>query len=428
MSTSGDTLRTPFWSVLAFTFINSLGTGVVTSGIFYLTKAGYGFGDGANFLLGVLLGITYIAGALAAGKGTRWLRDRLGISSRLVLAWLMVLLAGLCAVPMIAQWLDGDAPTKSAWPIWLMVGLYSPLTGVLWPMVESYLSGGKSGDQLRREIGIWNFTWSSSLVFAYWGVAPLIKDRPAEAVLALGLSHVISLALLMWRFAKEPAPHIHGEHAPHPPVYEQLLVTFRMLLPTSYVISSALGPYLPSVMPRLGVAPAWTTVLATAWLVPRALVFAWFGRWNAWHGRWWPAVAGAACLVLGFAGCTMAGLLGGPEGDAQVLGISTLIAGLFLYGTGMAIIYSGAIYYALEVGKAEVDAGGAHEALIGVGYTIGPLCGLGAWALVDRKIVGTNWFDPLVLATVGGVTLVVVALTIRRVRHMTKQVARPSRP
>ena len=49
----------------------------------------------------------------------------------------------------------------------------------------------------------------------------------------------------------------------------------------------------------------------------------------------------------------------------------------------IATIYTGAIYYAMAVGHSEVDAGGTHEALIGVGYTVGPACGLVAGGLEE---------------------------------------------
>ncbi|MFO0856431.1 MAG: hypothetical protein U0640_03630 [Phycisphaerales bacterium] len=430
MSSSGDKSKTPFSSVLAFSFINSVGTGIVTSGIFFLTKSGYGFSDGANFVLGVLLGVTYIAGAMVAGWGTRFLRDRFGFSSRAILGGLMVVCALLCTIPYLAIRMQsgGEHGTKSAWPIWLIVATYSPLTGVLWPMVESYLSGGKSGDTLRRAVGTWNVVWSSALVFAYWGVARFIEKTPAEAILILGLSHIVGLALLA-TFAKEPAPHVHEDHAPHPPIYNQLLVAFRMLLPTGYLISSALAPYLSGLMPRLGVPAAWSTIVVSAWLLPRVIGFYVLDRASAWHGKWWPAILGAACLVVGFACCTVTGMIFGSHengGDVatasvQPAAVALLCVGLAFFGVGMSIVYSGAIYYALEVGKAEVDAGGTHEALIGVGYTVGPLCGLAAWGLVQKGVMGLEQkdIDPLVLTTVGVVTAVVVAVTIRQTKKVT---------
>jgi hypothetical protein len=41
----------------------------------------------------------------------------------------------------------------------------------------------------------------------------------------------------------------------------------------------------------------------------------------------------------------------------------------------MGLTYYAALYYALAVGHAEVDAGGNFEALIGLGYCVGPLLG-----------------------------------------------------
>ena len=196
-----------------------------------------------------------------------------------------------------------------------------------------------------------------------------------------------------------------------------------MLLPTGYLISSALAPYLSGLMPRLGVPAAWSTIVVSAWLLPRVIGFYVLDRASAWHGKWWPAILGAACLVVGFACCTVTGMIFGSHengGDVataavQPAAVALLCVGLAFFGVGMSIVYSGAIYYALEVGKAEVDAGGTHEALIGVGYTVGPLCGLAAWGLVQKGVMQESAFDPLVLAAVGVVTLVVVAVMVKRV-------------
>jgi uncharacterized membrane protein len=50
-----------------------------------------------------------------------------------------------------------------------------------------------------------------------------------------------------------------------------------------------------------------------------------------------------------------------------------IFLGLSMFGVGMGIVYYAALYYAMAVGRAEVNAGGIHEALIGGGYMVGPL-------------------------------------------------------
>jgi hypothetical protein len=53
-----------------------------------------------------------------------------------------------------------------------------------------------------------------------------------------------------------------------------------------------------------------------------------------------------------------------------------LLAGEVLFGTAAGVIYYASLYYALVVKNASVDAGGAHEGLIGLGFAIGPIAGL----------------------------------------------------
>ncbi len=403
----------PLWAVLTFTFANSIGTGVVTNGIVFMTKHGYGFSDQKNYALGILLGVTYIAGALGAQPLIRLLRSlHPAISTRAILATMMVVMALLCTVPLAARWAAGGASGgthRSAWPVWVIVTLYSPLTGVLWPLVESYLSGGRSGAKLRSAVGRFNVVWSTAIVVAYVGISRFVESQPEMTIFTLGGVHLLCL-LLLARFPSEPAAHGSEDHEPHPPIYSKLLVTFRLLLPLSYVLSSALVPYLPGALTALNVSTRLQAMFATCWLLPRVVTFAVLDRWHGWHGRWFPAISGGLTLLLGF---TLAVL-------AKSAGSLVLLAGgLAVFGVGMAVVYSGALYYALEVGQAEVQAGGKHEALIGVGYTVGPAIFVLAGLLVRNGVAGPVGFEGVVLSIVGVIALVMTALVVRRVMvHM----------
>jgi hypothetical protein len=398
----------PLWAVFAFTFANSLGSGVVTNGIVYMAKNGYGFTDAQNAWLMVLLGVTYIAGALGTQPLVKVLR-RAGIRTRGVLIGVMVLAALLCAVPQSALWLGlGRAP----WTVWLLVGVYSPLTGVLWPLVESYVSGGRSGLTLRAVTSRWNVCWSSAVVAATFGISSFVQSQPAITILLLGLVHLACLGPLAL-LAPDPAPHLPEEHEPHPPVYAKLLVTFRLLLPMSYIVSSALGPYLPRAMAAdaLNVPVERQAMVGASWLVARVLIFLVLNRWHGWHGRWYPAVLGGLLLVGGFGAAVFAK----PAGS-----VALLIAGLAMLGTGMAVVYSGALYYALEVGQSEVEAGGKHEALIGTGYTVGPGILLLAGYGVSSGVLPENRFEPVVLGVVGTIAVIVALTVMHRVMTQVK--------
>ena len=407
---------TPVWAGYAFTFANSLGSCVVTSsGLYFITKQGYHFSDVQNSLLAVLLGLMYIVGAKLAGRVPGWLgRLTGGMSHRAVLVVLMLTMAVLCTLPQIALWLRKPGEPLRAWPIWTVVLVYSPLTGVLWPIVESYLSGGRSGATLRRVMGRWNIVWSSAGAAATIILSPVVAKFPAGAVMSVGACH-IAAALLLIFFSPEPAEHLEGEHEPHPPVYNQLLVTLRFLLPMGYAVSSALGPYLPHAARDLHVPEYLQAMLATAWLAPRVFTFVFMQRWQGWHGRWFLPVIGGIGLVASFAAAILSSRL--PSG----VGLAVMLISLACFGASMAIVYAAAIYYAMEVGKAEVDAGGTHEALIGTGYAVGPSFGLAAAIAVDRGALAPSSLEPVVLLSVLAVAILTAGVVVRRVAKVTAQ-------
>lgn len=346
--------------MLLYTFAASVGTGVVTNGVYFLARQAYGFDARANYLLGTALGATYIAGALGVGPALRRAARRLPwLSTRGVLAGVTIALAVLCAVPVLARAIQ---PGGGSWPVWFLVMTYGPLTGCLWPITEAFLSGGRKGRALRSAVGRFNIVWAGALIASFWLMAPLVEQRPLTVILSLGGVHLLCLPLLT-RYGREPGRHFELDTEPHPPVYERMLHAFRALLVTSYVVISALSPFLPTALEKTGLAVDWFTPVASAWLISRLLVFVLMERWHGWHGRWWPAFAGPTLLIGGFAGCMVS------AGAASVAG---LVASLGAFGLGMGLVYCAALYYAMEVGSAEVDAGGTHEALIGVGYTAGP--------------------------------------------------------
>lgn len=412
---------TPVSAIYAFSFINSLATGLVTSGIFFITNAAYQFTQLQNFALGVLLGITYIAGALGAQPAVHAIRRVApGISSRRTVMLTMVALAVLTTLPVLVCGLGPIEPGAGGqWVIWVLIALYSPLTGLLWPMIESFLSGGRSGPELRSAIGRWNVVWSGSLVFGYFAIAPFIERAPGTAFLALGGLHLLSLFVVL-RFPREPGEHHHEHAANVPPVYADLLVTFRILLPASYVVSSALQPMLPASCAAIGVPVAWQTIAASAWLLARCAGFFVLSRSEAWHGKWSAPILGGGLIVVGFALTALSPLLlpasYAPESGPHVPALAALLIGLSLFGFGMSIIYAGAIYYAMEVHAAEVEAGGMHEALIGFGYAAGPAMGVGATLAVRQGLIAERYLNALVLAGMLLVLTVAVVLVVRSVR------------
>jgi hypothetical protein len=390
--------------VYCLTFISSLGTGLVTNGVAFIARQGYGFDSLDNYLLAALIGITYIVAAAGAGPVLNLIRHR--IPDRTILGLVLAALGLLAFIPLL------PVPPGARWPLWLMVGCYTPLTGVLWPIVESYVSGGRTGAELRRTLSLWNVVWSGAVAAALWLAAPLLAGNTPLALASMGFMQLLSIGLLR-KFPRQAAGHdtsYAGDAVPSH--YVDFLATFRILLPASYIVCSALSPYLPDAFDRLGVPARWHTILASAWLVPRVIAFFLHDRTQRWHGRWFHPILGGALLLVGFAAAVFAPRLG-PGGP----GLTLMIAGLVCFGTGMACIYSGAIYYVMAVHASEVEAGGSHETLVGVGYLVGPVFGLLATVGVRQRILPEKAFEPTVLGLVGLVAIVAFLLVLHRVHR-----------
>ncbi len=374
----------PLPGVLAFAFLASLGTGVITNGVYFLTESALGYSKAPNLALAALFGAIYIAVASGSGRAIRRAaKGRAWLTTRGVLGASAALVAVVCALPTLGAWLGG-AGAPPAWTFWVLIAVFAVASGILWPVCEAYVSGGRHNRLLRSAIGRFNLAWSSATVVALWMMGPLVERHATLVLLGVGATHLLGMVLVA-RFPREPAARIHDNAMLTPEarrVSGELLGWFRVLLPVSYLLKTALLPQLPDALKTLGADPAWKPVIGSAYFIARLVGFALFERWHGWHGSRRMPRLGAIMLALGFVASVLAPVI--P--DLQ-LGLVVMVIALTLFGFGGATVYAGAIFYAMEAGDSDVDSGGAHEAFIGLGYTLGPLCGLAAVAIAANSIL-----------------------------------------
>lgn len=391
------------WVTFTLTWVNNLGAATALIAVYFIAKSRFGFTDRENLLLGLVQGVTYIAAALAAGAGSRLVAGpERAMTTRGLLALLQVLLAAMCVLPLLSP---------GAWSVWLLVGIYSPLTGWLWPIIESYFSAGRSGAPLRTASSFFNLGWASSQVVTFWLISPFLKsdppERPLWALAAFGASHLLCAPLVLL-LPREPGRHDHEDDPALTPAeradYRRLLVCFRTAIVLSYVVYSSMNPLLPRRMESLGIAPGSpaNTQLTSVWMASRVVMFVVMGAWGGWHGKRHALAWSLGLLLAGFAGCMVA-----PN-------VPLMAAALTIFGAGMGAVYSAAFYYAMEVGSAAVDAGGKHEALIGLGYTAGPLAGLAAGGLIAGGVLGESRLPAGTLAVVVIACVPVIGFIARR--------------
>jgi hypothetical protein len=356
-------------AVLAVTLLVSLGSGVFWHGLSFIAKHTYDFSLPRNLALYTVMGAIYMVGAFNAGRFARLASCCMG--PRMILGWALALQAALCALPMI---------TPHEWALWATAGAVSLLSSLIWPIIESYLTAGRHGPVMRSAIAWFNVAWMSAMAVPLFAMAPLLKDHGEWAIGGLAIAGVLAM-LSLGMFGRSPGTHDAEIAAGHvADAYPHLLRCARVLLPMSYVLSSGLAPILPYRFGQIGVPLIWETPSTATWMIMRVVALVVMWKLPFWHGRWGTLLLGALTMSIGFAGVVLAGNL------------ALMLLGFASMGIGLGVVYYAALYYAMAVGRAEVDAGATHEGLIGAGYTVGPLAGLAGNAIGGGvAIVGVMW-------------------------------------
>lgn len=348
--------------LLFFTFAASFATILIVRGVYFFAEQHFAFGRVANLLLALGYGLAYIPGSLLSHA----LSNRLGERRLLRLSLLGIALAALAQALHPVPWLMA-----------LGYVVISPLTGCMWAIMESYVSAGRDIAATSRAIGRFNMTWSAGVPLSFALVGPVL-NLESQPFWPRGIPPLLFLlpavgAFALYGFAgsfQARPPRLPDDH-PHRPD-AQRLSRFRALGRSSrwtmiagYAMNFILAPLMPSIfIQRLGQPVVLATILGASFDLSRFLAFAYLNATDAWHGRRALPLLAALSLPMGF----LAALLG--------MNAPLVVAGLLLCGLAHGLCYGAALYYALVVQNASVQAGGEHEGLIGVGFAAGPMAAL----------------------------------------------------
>lgn len=342
------------------TFSESVAATLLQRGLYFYTHEHLGFTENDNLWVAFGFGATYVAGAFAShGLSKRF-------SERAVLLGCMLALLAIHSLLAIFP---------AAWLLVVGVLASAAVQGAKWPVVESYVSAGREPKQLLPLLGRYNVTWATAGFVAIGitgvivgtGFPPLFFWLPA----ALNVAS-ISLA---WRFPERP-PHLEHSHPARPAEGElarmrALLGSARWSMTASYALLYVLAPLMPSLLAQLTLPLTLATPVASLLDATRVISFGALGAFGGWHGKRAPLWLTMAALPAGF----LLILLGNS--------LALLMLGEVIFGVAAGFAYTSALYYALVAENASVDAGGAHEALIGIGIGLGPLSGLAGQLLVQ---------------------------------------------
>lgn len=376
--------------LLILAFLQSFATIFVERGIFFYTTEILEFGKIANLLLALTFGVFYVVGALSSHA----VSVRYGEKPLLAvaLAGQVVFNLALAALP----------STPALFVCNAALGLLVSLT---WPVIESFISAGKTPAQSARAVGAFSISFAVAVPLTLLVSGPVIDLAGQLLFLIPAAVNAISLFLIL------PLPmrpkHLPHEHESRPRESEMrrlrgMLASSRWMLLLSYSAMWVLAALMPDILiRRLQIDVAYAAGLSGLLDVCRLGAFLVLHRWTGWHFRRGPLLAGLVAIQVGF----FLVLLGGN--------LPTVLLGEVLFGLSAGIIYYSALYYGMVVTNASVDAGGKHEGLIGGGFAAGPLIGLAGVSLVPV-------FGSTVLANLVGVEPLLLVCSLAAIRQMQK--------
>jgi MFS family permease len=393
--------RVPF--LYAAEAVGAISGALLTVGLPFFTHHRFGWDARDNFLLGAGQGVVYVLGALSAQP----MAQRWGRRTSLVALYVLLTLLG-----MAIAWTAVTGPP--ALLVALVLGEMA-LVAATWPLLESLVSVGAGPEDLSRQLGVYNLTWAiaGSLTVALSGtVIQYAAPWAFFAIVAGGHLGALGLVLPVSDDPHQPVERpTAGRCAVDPELFRQRRLALwlsRISLPATYVVVYSLAPVFPSLPALQAFSPATATVLASVWLVGRAVAFVVTGQTTFWHTRPRLLLGASVVMLLGFLGTvvppTLVGLPLGP-----IVGV--MVVAQVALGLSLGLIYAGSLYFGMVLSEGSTEHGGYHEALIGLGQVLGP--GVGAAVL---------WAYPGSLgASIGAVSgLLSVSLVVTAAKHHSR--------
>jgi len=374
-------------ALLAASFLGSIAVVLLERGLYFFTENQFSFSRTANLWLGLTFGLSYVVGALASHT----IAVRFG--ERRVL---LVNTAGQVAIMLALTF----APQPAT--VWACFPPFGLLSGGMWPIIESYVTAGLAARRMLTVVGRFCIAWSAAVPVALMASGPLIASRWPPSVFVLGALCCVAIGGLFLLLPARPLHLAHDDPQRPDPArtqrYEHLLTASRWSMLGAYALLFLLAPLMPYILVgKLQLSTEVATTVASLIDWARFAAFALLGWMTAWYGRASPLVVAVLLMPASFLT-----ILFGPS-------VTWVVIGEVVFGLISGLVYYGALYYALALKNAAVEAGGAHEALVGSGFVIGPLCGLVGLGLADA--VGS--YVPGMLIGVAPLVLVCAVAALR---------------
>ena len=381
--------------ILCYTIegLNSFGTVLYFTYVYFLLHQKFGFGDRDNLAVAALLGLVY---AVAAWQGGRF-GQRHGNFAALKLGF------GLMAASWIITAQLGTAAGQVAGAAAVSLGMC-----FTWPALEALVSEGETPGHIPHAVGIYNITWAATNAGALFLGGAIIEKFGYASIYWLPLGIVLLQLALTLRLEKIKLPAGQKNSAlpfdanrPSPDRAKNFLRLAWLANPFAYIAINTLLAATPAVTGRLGLSTTMAGVCCSVWCFARFASFFTLWHWNGWHYRFRWLLAAYVGLVLAF---TL--ILSVPS-------LLVMILAEIVLGAAVGLLYYSSLFYSMDQSDTKGEHGGIHEAAIGLGNCAGPAVGAASLHFLPQYAnSGAFAVSSLLLVGLAGL----VSIQLRRVK------------
>ncbi len=366
--------------------LNSFAVVIYFSYLYFFFRDTFGFDDRQNLALAALIGLTYAAFSLWAGR----FAQRCGYFTALKIGF-GIMVAGL----LLGSQLGSVAGQIVAACI-VNIGMC-----FTWPVLEALVSEGDTPADIPHVIGIYNITWAGTNTLAFCIGGMLIEKLGYRSMFYVPLAvMVVQFALVFWlekihppgRAADGGRPALTAGPDQPAPARAKLFQRLAWLAnPFAYIAINTLVAVLPGIARKFELSTMGAGFACSLWSFARFFTFIALWQWTGWHYRFRWLVTAFALLVVSFAAILIV-----PQ-------LATVLVAQLFFGAAVGLIYYSSLYYAMNASDAKSEHGGIHEAAIGVGNCLGPAVGAAAlWLAPQSASIGAWAVSGLLAVGLGG--------------------------
>jgi MFS family permease len=389
----------PILSLYAVEAICSIAGTLLSIGTSFYMKDRFGWGMRENFMLASGQGIVYVPGALLAG----WVTKRFGQVRAIVATY-----AALTVLSLVAWGMARAHGTSWAVAVAVTLLAYTFAIGISWPIVESLVASGNPRG-LARRLAAYNIVWPLAGAASIAIEGTVITYWTQGIFLIPAAMHLLSLVLMLPRLRipearLEAAPVTHAEPEPEL-LHKRTLALWlsRTALPATYAVIYGLMPLMPFLSTIRALPTAKQTAVASVWLWARLMSFIVLALGTWWHTRPRVLLWAAVVMFAAFFGMTLAP----THGASPRVDLASMILWQIALGGALGMIYSASLYFGMVLSEGSTEHGGYHEALIGLGWVLGPIAGVAAQQLRPGEV----WAGIAAVGAIIALSVLIVLVT-----------------